>query len=505
MELTIRTEQEILDSLFTEEAEDQINKSWIGDKESDLDIPKNLPATELDLAKAIAEALGTAVVYVKAEAVWYVFDGDEYRKTEGDWFIHKVIKKIASLYGKIIEMAAPVARRSDNATQGTDSDGEMDKLSRHFSVNTKLHSASALDAYTKLLKSELDEVPAELVEEVELLGLEHLLTRTTQIPFVPDFIPSVGIGQIYGESYTGKTLLTLDLALSICAGLPTWMNKDLCTDGPSTVLYVAAEGGQPFWDMVAAWHAEHPAADLSGFKVLDAGQGQTVSITGKETAPGVYGLEHLKATVKKAGITPSLVVLDPQANILAGVDENSNGEMIGALTPIQKWANEEGFLVILVHHAGKKDTGSGRGASAQMGMMDLLVKLTNEGGDLRQLSFDKVKGAAKPQQKMNFRVATVKIPTGSGSSGIAVPEGEILAPHEKSFLDTSINRSKIIHALQLGQTSINGLKLATSVPRDKVEAIIKDLDQQNRITNIGKGNHPKWVLVGDSSDLLPSG
>lgn len=495
METIVKSESEVIADLLNQEALNGLQRKWIGGDSITLHTADTLPTTELQITLDLAALLKGKLIFLKAENAWYFWDGAEYVKTEGDWFAHKVIKVVANQYQSVLEALS----RRVNKKQEENEEAKLPDISQHYATNKKLQSAAALDAYAKLLKSELDEIPAELVKVSDFLGIEHLGERTTQVPFVTDFIPSVGIGQIYGESYTGKTYLTLDLALSICAGLSEWMGKALNVSGPCTVIYIAAEGGQPFWDAVEGWKSQHPEADLSGFKVLDSGAGQNVNITGKEAAPGVYGLEHLKAQTKAAGLTPSLVVFDPQANILSGVDENSNSEMIAALTPIQKWANEENFLALLVHHAGKKDTGSGRGASAQMGMMDLLVKLTNSGG-LRTLSFDKVKGASKPQQLINFRLNTVDISSGSGKSAV-VSAGDIeMSPSEKSFMETSMNRSKVANCLKDGINTSSKIQMKLTLSKEKVSAILDELKNDGRAQNLGSFNRPNWVLIGSQDD-----
>lgn len=492
MDLVIKSEAEILRSLFNTDRSDYLTKLWTKGT-INLEAAKTIPNTELKLAQDLGIFLKTHVVFHKAEGSWYIYNGTEFIKADGDWFVHKVIKEVAAIYQRIINEAFKHCR---SLKKSNTEDDPFEKFSEHFSLNKKLQGASALDSYTKLLKTELDEIPAGMTKEFKFLGLEHLDNRVTQIPFVENFIPSVGIGQVYGESYTGKTYAVLDLALSICAGLDTWMGQPMNSDGPCTVVYIAAEGGQPFWDAVAGWHAENPAADLSGFQVIDSGAGFNVNITGKEEAPGVFGLDSLKALIKDAGLDPSLVIFDPQANILSGVDENSNSDMIAALTPIKDWANDEGFLALLVHHAGKKDTGMGRGASAQMGMMDLLVKLTVDASGVRTLKFDKVKGAVKPEQQLNFRIKTVAIPTGSRSAGVVVPGDVEFSGSEKSFMESSMNKAKIIQELKEGINSVNKMVKSSGISKEKVQEILDQLKADGRVQNIGTHpNHPKWVLI----------
>lgn len=497
METAVTTETQILENVFNSNAQSQLLKTW--SRESLEETARALPNTELDVSKALAEILTGKAVYVKAEAAWYIWDGIEYRKTEGDWFIHKTIKQVAEIYGGIIES---VVSQINTVKKADSSNDDLSPLfTQHFSMNMKLHSASSLDALTKILKSELDEIPAGITKDTPFLTTAYLEERVALPHLVQDHIPSVGIGQLYGQSSAGKTIATVDLALSVCAGLSTWHGLPLNTKGPSFVLYVAAEGGQPFWDMVEAWKAKHPGADTSGFLVWDAGIGQTLTVgTSLDVAPGLFGLEAMKAKIKAAGINLSMVVFDPQANILSGVDENSNVDMVAALKPIQEWATEGQFLALLVHHEGKKDSGSGRGASSQKAMMDLLIKLTRNATGTRTLSFEKVKGSKDPDKKLNYTIETVNFAGGSGSGGVAVPDGVHLSFKDRAERAGILDISKVRAAIQQGSHSAASVAVATGINRNIASEHIKTLEAQGVIQNLGSDSRPRWTLVSPDYD-----
>lgn len=495
METATTTEAQILENVFSETARQQLVNAWKGD---DLEkAAQNLPKTELDIAKDLAALLNGKSVYVKAEAAWYVWDGIEYRKTEGDWFIHKTVKQVAEVYGALIE--GIVDRCS--SIRKADPEADIPDFGHHFSMNMKLHSASSLDAFSKILKSELDEIPVGITKDTPFLTTAYLTERVALPHLVQDHIPSVGIGQLYGQSSAGKTIAVVDLALSICAGLDKWQGLPLNTKGPSHVLYVAAEGGQPFWDMVEAWKAKHPSADTSGFLVWDAGIGQTLTVgTSLDVAPGLFGLTSMKDKIKSAGVKLSMVVFDPQANILSGVDENSNVDMVAALKPIQDWATEGQFLALLVHHEGKKDSGSGRGASSQKAMMDLLIKLTRNATGVRTLSFEKVKGSKDPDKKLNYTIETVNFAGGSGSGGVAVPDGIHLSIKDRAERLGILDISKVRQAIQNGATSAAGVALAVGINRNAASDHIKTLEAQGVIQNLGNDVRPKWMIVSPDYD-----
>lgn len=491
------TEEQLLAGIFSNERITQLQNEWLGGQKFSLEAFKSIPDTELDVARSIGKFVGTDIIYVKSEAAWYIWYGDEYRKTESDWLAHKVIKQTADIYGDLIDNVSSHCNALDKASSGVEK--SMDNLSYLQSMNVKLHSASSLDAYTKLLKTELDTIPEGMVKDTPFLTIDYLAERVALPHLVQDHVPSVGIGQLYGQSSAGKTIAVVDLALSICAGLKTWQGLPLNVDGPQQILYIAAEGGQPFWDMVEAWKVKHPEVrkeDLAGFIVWDAGIGQTLTIgTSLEVAPGLFGLVALKDKVKAAGLKPVMVVFDPQANILSGVDENSNVEMVAALKPIQDWASEGQFLALLIHHEGKKDSGSGRGASSQKAMMDLLIKLTKNADNTRTLAFEKVKGSKDPDRKLNYTIETMEFSGGSGSGGVAVPAGAKLSIKERAERLGVLDISKVQHAIKCGASSSSGIEKATGIGRNKVSDYLKTLEAQGIIQNLGGDTRPRWTLI----------
>lgn len=523
IENTTRTEQQIIDDVLFEEfsvAQKLMFQLVKGDNAPIIgnEMPKvtkesakKIPTTEVKFGRAVAPYLKTLVVYVKAEASWYIWDGGEYRKTEGDWFIHKAMKSLGRFYDSIVQDIQQYCDQKALEAKG-DKDAESsskvyESFSQVFAFNKKLQSAAGIEAMVKILKSELDEIPQEIVKDSPFLTIDYMEERTALPHLVQDHIPSVGIGQLYGQSSAGKTIAVVDLALSICAGLKTWQGLALNVDGPQQILYIAAEGGQPFWDMVNAWKVKHPEVtkeDLRGLIVWDAGVGQTLTIgTSLEIAPGLFGLAAMKDKVKAAGLKPALVVFDPQANILSGVDENSNVEMVAALKPVQDWASEGQFLALLVHHEGKKDSGSGRGASSQKAMMDLLVKLTRNADGTRTLAFEKVKGSKDPDKKLNYTIETMEFSAGSGSGGVAVPAGAHLSIKERAERLGVLDESRVRQAIKDGATSAQAVSNACQgINRNSAADHIKTLESKGIIQNLGSEYRPKWMII--SSDDLPA-
>ena len=481
MNTQTKTDTQIVDGIISQKTYNELNAKWAPKATA---TPESLPHTELALAREMALILKGKVVYLKSESRWYILDGTDFIETDGDFSVHKAIKHIAKIYNGIIQV---VIRDCANIQDKENRAKTLDKYSEHFSMNKKLQSASSLNSFTTILKSELDEVPEGLAKPVPFLTFQDLADEQDVRAFVDGYLPRDGIGQLYGDSYTGKTFVMVDLALSICAGLKSWQGMPLNTDGPSQVLYVAAEGKASFRSAVKDWNKAHPAADISGFYVHDLTGKATLNLTPGDPAPGVFGLNDLREQCEAEGIKPSLVVLDPQANILAGVNEDSNSEMVAALTPLQKWANEEGFLAMLVHHTGKTNKGEGRGASAQKAMMDVLINIkVSAGNEDRSLTFDKVKGAAKPERNLVFRLENGAVSSTTLSPSEAENSGVIVA----------MNRSVILKLIEdQTATNIASIHRTTKISKERIRTTLEELKLNNQIKDVGSSGHPRWVLI----------
>lgn len=156
-----------------------------------------------------------------------------------------------------------------------------------------------------------------------------------------------------------KSFVALDWAAHVAAGRD-W--NGLKTERRA-VIYVLAEGADGFQDRVTAWEKRHDV-ELDDLYVLPVavqargGDGRTVSDAWRELA----------ALVAEVG--PGLVVLDTQARLSVGLEENSNSEMgvwVGAVDMLKE-ASE--CCVLVVHHTGRNG-GDARGASAIDGAQDM--------------------------------------------------------------------------------------------------------------------------------------
>jgi RecA-family ATPase len=101
------------------------------------------------------------------------------------------------------------------------------------------------------------------------------------------------------------------------------------------------------------------------------------AITG-EVMP-TKGLEDLKTIMRERSV--DVIILDPLAELLSGIDENSNGDINSVLAKLRSLAIDENIAVLVVHHTRKGVAVPGsleaaRGASSLGGSVRVALTLT---------------------------------------------------------------------------------------------------------------------------------
>lgn len=270
------------------------------------------------------------------------------------------------------------------------------------------------------------------------------MLKTPEIDWlVEDKIHRTGLFQLYGASYAGKTVLTIDLVMSWCAGLPTWQGYRLNNGGkPQDALYVAAEGGAAVSVHVDAWLKYHSDVDpsrLRGLVFLDGGDGDHVFLSIKKSRkkdeddiPYQDSFQRLFTEVEKKGLNPSLVIFDTQIDIAPGVDENSNPEMVGILREIKRLGDKAGFMAMVIHHTGH-DGSRERGASGMKGKCDAQARLEVIGKDSgkAKLIWTKVKGRECPKDTISYHIQGSRLLPDLDSEGaVCIPISNLEASKE---------------------------------------------------------------------------
>jgi hypothetical protein len=198
--------------------------------------------------------------------------------------------------------------------------------------------------------------------EAELLDSSALDSIEPLEPVIADVLYRDTLARVYGASGTFKSFMTLDFAGCVGSGM-TWHGQEV-TQGP--VIYLVAEGMRGIRKRVRAWE-QHHQRKMAGVYFLP----RPVQAMDPEWQVLVELCRRRK---------PALVVIDTQARVTVGVEENSNTEMGRVVDQMERLRGASEACVLLVHHTGH-DGDRGRGATAVKGALqtELGVERTGKG------------------------------------------------------------------------------------------------------------------------------
>lgn len=163
---------------------------------------------------------------------------------------------------------------------------------------------------------------------------------------VKGILPRAALVVLFGDSGSGKTFITLQLAAAVARGVP-WRGRKV---RQGRVVYVCAEGRHGFAMRGAAYaaHAEVPWSDVPLDVIADA--------------PNLMLKEDALALAKAIG-KADLVVVDTLAQTMPGGNENAGEDVGRVLAHCQGLHRATGATVLLVHHSGKDASKGARGWS----------------------------------------------------------------------------------------------------------------------------------------------
>lgn len=160
-------------------------------------------------------------------------------------------------------------------------------------------------------------------------------------------LPARGFTVLYGRYGSGKTFVGLDYALAAALAC--------------SVVYVVGEGLHGMRARVLAWRSYHGVSP-DGFRAIEG----PVSLLDRRSFDALLGVI--------SACNPELIVVDPLARFIPGVEENDAGEMGEVIAALDRIRTATGAGILVLHHAGKN--GELRGSSALPCAADQVTRLT---------------------------------------------------------------------------------------------------------------------------------
>ncbi|MFJ3229766.1 AAA family ATPase [Streptomyces sp. NPDC086787] len=220
-------------------------------------------------------------------------------------------------------------------------------------------------------------------------------------PLVGDLLALNTLSRVIGPSGTFKSFVLLDIAGHIGTGVK-WHGQYV---RQGTVVYLVAEGEQGIRKRVRAWEQHH------GMRM------DNVRFLPRPVQAASPEWEVLIEAMRRIG--PALIVIDTQARVTLGVEENSNTEMGRVVDRMDQLRSSTRACVTLVHHTGHVGE-HGRGASAVKGALQSELMVSRKGDKIPNTVLTIKSGKQKDEdQDGDFQFGLKKI----SLDGEAKPDG----------------------------------------------------------------------------------
>lgn len=314
----------------------------------------------------------------------------------------------------------------------------------------------------------------------------HLL-NSDQLDSIPEPTPIVGDEHLFVDSLNwligkpghGKSFVAIDLAG--CVGTGTLWHRYPTRQG--RVLYIAAEGVRGVRQRVRAWERKQGRkmtdVDFLPFPV------QSTNGTHWDALVGMAAEIHY-----------SMIIIDTQARVTVGVEENSNKEMGTFVHQAERLRTASGACTVLVHHVGAGGE-RGRGATALDGALTTIMRAEKTEGTVK-LSCVKNKDAPEwgdiefqlvPNGTSAVLVATANM--GEGSSLMQAVQEDVMFTARKWWE----------HFHEEWQTPATLIEI-TGRAKSTFHRHRQELIRLGYVESTG-GRAPKYALTGDPA--IPPG
>ena len=335
--------------------------------------------------------------------------------------------------------------------------------------------------------------------EIALVGLHEMGTTDAQDNLIHGILGDAQFGMVYGESGSGKSFLTFDMAVHFALGRE-WMGHKVAGGG---VLYIAAEGRGGWAHRVEAWCRHHALDEEARALAPFAFILETINL-------GRHGNGDIDAVIRAAdGFAkriepPKLIVVDTMARATPGSNENDAADMGAFVANIDRIRRATKATPITVHHSGKNQNLGARGHSSLRAAMDteLEVERTDAGRVIRtRKSRD---GRDDAEQAFNLEVVTVATdPEGKEITSCVVVPADIAAVGKRRSKDKTawqlagdyLSNTLVDHPASVG----NDHRFPTHVPITTVARFREALERASIIDGASAGTRRvQWKRIKDA-------
>ncbi|MGE7437537.1 AAA family ATPase [Kitasatospora sp. NPDC001175] len=259
----------------------------------------------------------------------------------------------ADYYAAIVQEKARLRRKTElavrlsvEAQRGSSPEHLDDLIREHLEDEVKRAGGGVKGAVESLLAEMLDTTALDNMPSLESL--------------VGDLLHLDTLARIIGPSGHMKSFVTIDIAGHVGTGKP-WHGRPV---RQGTVVYLVAEGARGIRKRVRAWERHH-GVRMDNVLFLP----RPVQAMDPEWLVLIEACRRLD---------PVLVVVDTQARVSVGVEENSAKELGLVVDRMEQLRSATGGCVLLIHHTGHQGE-HGRGSTSAKGALQSELHVSKKG------------------------------------------------------------------------------------------------------------------------------
>jgi hypothetical protein len=250
--------------------------------------------------------------------------------------------------------------------------------------------------------TDIDQVDALIAELIPASDLDKI---PPPVPLVEGLLDRNSLARVIGKPGHGKSFFMIDISGHVALGKP-WHGR-ACSQGD--VVYMVAEGASGMHKRIRAWELHNKAQLGARVKFLP----RPVQVKDHEWLVWVAAMAKLR---------PSMIIIDTQARVTAGANENGSEDMGLLVQRAELLRQQTGACVVLVHHKGHQGD-HGRGHSMVIGALDAEIEVTKEGRNKIAVMSSKQKDQ-EDFDPIRLELAKVRIDIGTKGSAVLVAPGE---------------------------------------------------------------------------------
>lgn len=379
------------------------------------------------------------------------------------WEITQAPSVSAEYFAGIVQEKAQLRRKAALAVQ-LNVEAQRGSAPEHLDKLIREHLA---DEEQRAKGGRVGAVEALLAELLDSTALDNIPALT---PLVGDLLHQDTLARIIGPSGHMKSFVTIDIAGHVGTG--QWWHGMPVTQG--TVIYLVAEGGGGIRKRVRAWE-RHYRQRMDNVLFLP----RPVQAMDPEWLV-------LIEACKRVG--PSLIVVDTQARVSVGVEENSAKELGLVVDRMEQLRAATKACVLLIHHTGHQGE-HGRGSTSAKGALQSELHVSKKGKDALDTVVTVKTGKQKDDEEgpdMDFGLHIVDLPGEFKADGrpltsvVLVPllQGEVQSrsgpvPGSVDWVVAELDRAEVPWDWGGRRVMAACADLGIQARKDKIEAAVR--------------------------------